>query len=211
MLVLIGAVGLLAVFVLIANYVSSVSKQVGDKISIVELTAPLPAYHQVSGGMLREVSVPQKWAPPNAVTDPGLVLGQVSPVDLPAGERLQRGMLMPLPALTAGRRAMSVNITPETGGQLQLEPGDLVDVVASYQASGAARNRSELVIPSAPVLIAAQLTGATGNGTVPITLLLTPDQELKLAYAESFSEKLTLGKVGVNSTPVNPPAYSPNP
>jgi pilus assembly protein CpaB len=224
MLILIAAVGLLGVFVLIANYVSSVSKQVGDKISVVELIAPLSPYQPVSANMLGEASVPQKWAGANAITDPGPLVGLISPIPLSPGTRLQQGMLNPAPGLTAGRRAISILITASTGVDFQIQPGDLVDVVASYSGSTSlggpsTRDRAEVVIASAPVLSIAQPSGGSAAGSVnsalgdnsgvPVTLSLTPEQAVQLTYAESFATKLTLAKVAANSPPVTPAPYSP--
>jgi pilus assembly protein CpaB len=78
MLVVVAAAGLLGVFLLIADYVSSVSKQVGAKISVVTLVSPLNPYQPVSPNMLAETSVLQKWAPRNAITDPDQLVGLVS-------------------------------------------------------------------------------------------------------------------------------------
>jgi pilus assembly protein CpaB len=213
MLVVIAAAGLLGVFLLIADYVSSVSKQVGSKISVVTLIAPLNPYQPVTASMLGEVSVPQKWAPRNAITDPAQALEQVSRVPLSAGTELQQGMLTPTPGLSEDQRAMSVPVTAETGAALQIQPGDVVDVLASYQASpqgraAGARNRAEVVVPSVRVLASGQPSGA--NGAVSVILAVTPDQSQEVLYAESYATKLILTKVAPNSAPVTPPVYSPS-
>lgn len=213
MLVVIAAAGLLGVFLLIADYVSSVSKQVGSKISVVTLISPLNPYQPVSANVLGEVSVPQKWAPRNAITDPAQALGTISTVQLAAGTELQQGMLTAAPALAQGQRAMSVPVTGETGAALQVQPGDVVDVLASYQASpqghgSGTRNRAEVVVASARALASGQPGG--GNGSVSVILALTPAQTQQVLYAESYATKLILTKVAPNSTPVTPPAYSPS-
>jgi pilus assembly protein CpaB len=214
MLVVIAAAGLLGVFLLIADYVSSVSKQVGAKISVVTLAAPLNPYQPVSLNMLQEVSVPKKWAPRNAITDPDLLVDLVSTVPLSAGTELQQGMLGPAPALAPGQRAYSLLVNAEMGAGLQIQPGDLVDVLASYQGSsqaGAAkRDRVEVVVPSVKVLTLEQSAGASGNGSVPAILALTPDQAQQVLYAQSFATKLVITKVAPGSTPDTPPPYKPS-
>jgi pilus assembly protein CpaB len=216
MLVVVAAAGLLGVFLLIADYVSSVSKQVGAKISVVTLVTQLNPYEQVSPNMLQETSVPQKWAPQNAITDPGELVGLVSQVPLSAGTELQRGMLVPAPSLTQGQRAMSLLINAETGAGLQIGSNDLVDVLASYQGNsqngGAGRrNRVVVVVPSVRVLTVEQPAGGGAGGSVPAILSVTPVQAQQILYAQSFASKLILTKVAAESPPANPPPYSPSP
>jgi pilus assembly protein CpaB len=217
MLVVIAAAGLLGVFLLIADYVSSVSKQVGAKISVVTLVSPLGPYQAVQPNMLGEISVPQKWAPRDAVTDPDQLIGLVSQVPLSAGTELQQGMLTPAPALAQGQRAMSLMIDAGSGVGLQIQPGDLVDVLAAYQGSsqGAgtlARNRAEVVVPSVRVLTIETPTGSEGgSGSVPVILSVTPVQAQEVLYAQTFSSKLILTKVSPGSAPDAPPPYSPSP
>jgi pilus assembly protein CpaB len=217
MLVVIAAAGLLGVFLLIADYVSSVSKQVGAKISVVTLASPLSPYQAVQPNMLREVSVPQKWAPRNAVTDPDEVIGLISQVPLQPGIDLQQGMLVPAPALTQGQRAQSVLVNAETGVGLQLQTGDLVDVVASFQGSApgvtpVTHNRVRVVVPSVRVLGVETASGgvASSNGSVPVILSLTPTQAQEVLFAQTFAAKLILTKVAPGSPPVVPPVYSPS-
>jgi pilus assembly protein CpaB len=214
MLVVVAAAGLLGVFLLIADYVSSVSKQVGAKISVVTLVSPLNPYQPVSPNMLAETSVPQKWAPRNAITDPGQLIGLVSQVPLSAGTELQQGMLAPAPTLTQGQRAMSLLITADTGAGLQIQPGDLVDVLASYQGggqNGGVHNRVVVVVPSVKVLTVEQPAGGAGSGSVPAILSVTPVQAQQMLYAQSFATKLILTKVAAGSAPANPPPYTPSP
>ena len=211
MLVVIAAAGLLGVFLLIADYVSSVSKQVGAKISVVELASPLSPYQLVSSNMLREVSLPQKWAPPNAITDPDQIIGLVSQVPLAANTYVEQGMLGPAPAVAQGQRAMEVVVNADAGAALQIQSGDVVDILASYQGSNQAagvraRDRVDVVVPSVRVITIEQATG--GNGNVPAILSLTPVQAQQVLYAQSFANKLIITKVAPGSTPSNPPPYS---
>ncbi len=215
LLVVLSGIGLVVVFVLIANYAASLAKQVGPKISVVKLAAPLSAYEPVSPNMLTESSVPVKWAPPNAITDPGPLIGLVSRVALPAGTELEQGMLDQAPSLTPGHREIAVLVDAETGVANQIEPGDLVDIIATFQGSSSgSRSYAEVVVPDAQVLQVGQLAGS-GNGSVPVTFSLTPQDVLKVSYAESFAQKVRLSKVAPGTsasvTAVTPPPYSPSP
>jgi pilus assembly protein CpaB len=214
MLVVIAAAGLLGVFLLIADYVSSVSKQVGAKITVVSLASPLSPYQSVQPNMLREVSVPQKWAPRNAVNDPDQVIGLVSQVPLSPGTDLQQGMLVPAPELSQGQRAMSVLVNADSGVGLQIQTGDIVDLLAAYQGSGqtgpASHDRAEVVVPSVRVLNVESPSGAgSGSASVPVILSVTPAQQQQILYAETFSAKFILTKVAPGSPAVVPPVYSP--
>jgi pilus assembly protein CpaB len=214
LLVIIAAIGLIAVFVLIADYASSLSKQVGPKIQVVTLATPLSQYQQVTSNMLSEKSVPQKWAPPNAITDPGTLVGLVSHENLPAGTVLEQGMLTQAPALTPGHREIAITVDPETGIAGQVQPGDLVDIVATFQHTGSNSDYAEVVVPNVPVLSVGQPTG-TGNGSVPVTFSLTPKDVLKVSYAESFAQKVRLSKVAPGpttaSTASDPAPYTQTP
>lgn len=221
LLVVIAAVGLLGVFLLIANYVSSVSKQVGPKTELLKLVQAVPAYQAVSANDLGEVTVPKKWAPTNAITDPAQVVGLVTQVPLPAGTELEQGMLTQRPALAPGHREMAIFVDAETGVAGQITPGELVDIVGTFQGSGsttagtASKSKSEIIVPSAQVLNVGQISGGSNNSnsTVPVTFSLTPSEVLKVTYAESFAQKVWLSIVapGSNAAPVNPPPYSPTP
>jgi pilus assembly protein CpaB len=215
MLVVIAAAGLLGVFLLIADYVSSVSKQVGAKISVVELITPLNPYQGVSPNMLREISLPQKWAPQKAITDPDSLVGLVSQVPLPSGTYIQQGMLGPAPSVSQDQRAMSVLVNADTGAGLQLQAGELVDVLASYQGSSQSsgirsHNRVDVVVPSARVITVESATGGSGNGSTSLILSLTPLQAQQVLYAQSFATKLIVTRVAPDSTPSNAPPYSPS-
>lgn len=220
LLVVLSAVALLGVFALIASYVSGVSKQVGPKTTVLELVHPLSAYQQVSTDDLKEVSVPRKWAPPLALSDPTEAVGMVSKSALSAPTWLQQNMLTERPALPPGDREIAVTVDPESGVAGQVSPGDLVDIIATYagteQSNGStSRNVAEVVVAGAQVLDAGQLNTAAANDDssgVPVTLALTPAQVLKVKYAESFGEggKVSLSIVapGSRTSTVTPHPYS---
>jgi pilus assembly protein CpaB len=127
-------------------------------------------------------------------------------------------MLIQNPGLVAGKRAFTIIVNAQSGVAFQIEPGDLVDVVATYPAPNStnpgtrpgSRNRAEVVVPSAEVLTVGQPAAGTETGaSVPVNLLLTPDQVLRVLFAESFAAKLSLSKVAPGSTPTTPPIYAP--
>lgn len=226
LLVVIAAAGLVGVFVLIASYVSNVARQVGPKTHVLELSQAVSTYEPFSSNVLREVSIPEKWAPQNALTDPVQTQGLVAASSLPAGTYLQQGMLEPPPTLTAGQREIAILVDPETGVAGQIAPGDLVDIIATFQGNGqGTRNSAQVVVPSAKILqIGTPTTGggstsasSSGGGSavsdqvIPVTFSLTPEQVLRVSYAESFAQKVRLSLVapGSSGQPVTPPTYQP--
>jgi pilus assembly protein CpaB len=209
LLVTIAAAGLLGVFLLIANYVTSVSKQVGPKTNIIVLIRPLPAYQPVTAADLGEIAVPVKWAPAAAMTLPSEAIGLVSTSQLNAGTDLQQGMLTSQPSLAPGNQEVAFTIDAETGVAGQISPGSLVDVIATYGSGGRlGRGYAEFVARDVRVLNVGQL--GSGSGSAPILLSLTPEQSLQLSYAESSASKLrfVLDAPGSSTTPVPIAPYS---
>lgn len=218
LLVFIAAVGLLGVFLLIANYVSSVSRQVGPMTTVLRLVHTIQPYQGVSADDLGEISLPQKWASGNALTDPSQALGLVSKVMLAPGTELQQGMLTQAPALTPGQAEIAILVNTETGVAGQVSPGDHVDIVANYQAgqNTGARNRSEVIVPSALVLKVGTQGSSASVGTSqgqPMTFSLTPAQVLRVSYAQGFAQSVRLSIVAPGTVPGTPRriprAYAP--
>lgn len=211
LLVLLAAAGLLGVFLLIANYVSNVSKQVGPKTQILVLIKPLPAYQQVTAADLGFISVPVKWAPANALSAPDEAIGLISTTPLMSGTDLEQSMLTSQPLLQPGNLEMAITIDAESGVAGQLTQGSLVDVIATYGTGGATgKGVARIVVPYVRVL-GVPATGANGSG--PITLSVTPEQALQISLAETTASKLRLALVapGSASTPPTVPPVSQTP
>jgi pilus assembly protein CpaB len=210
LLVLIAAAGLLGVFLLIADYVSNVSKQVGPKEQIMVLIRPLPAYQQVTSADLGTISVPQRWAPANALTAPDQAVGLISTTPLLAGTYLEQSMLTQEPLLQPNSLEIAMNIDAESGVAGQISQGSLVDVIAVYGSGGHnGKGVAKIIVPYVRVLGVPQT--ATGTGT--LTLALTPQQALQVSLAETTASKLRLALVapGSSSTPPTVPPVSQSP
>jgi pilus assembly protein CpaB len=210
LLVVIAAAGLIGVFLLVANYVSGVSKQVGPKVDVLTLVRPLQAYQQVTSADLGVVALPQKWVPGTALRDPSQALGQVSQVPLPGGTELEQGMLSGEPSLKPGEEEFALPIDQTTGVANQIQAGSVVNIVATFAASGGRPASARVVVSDVTVLIAGQTTtGSSGGGVV--TLALTPQQVQEVAYTESFSQKFWLSLVAPGTTGTQPqlPPYQP--
>jgi pilus assembly protein CpaB len=221
LLLVIAAAGLVGVFVLIAGYVSSVSKQVGNKVQVLELNTALQPYQPITLSMLGYVSLPAKWAPQTALRSPGEAVGQVSDVPLPAGTELESGMLTQSPSLQANQEEMAIYVDAETGVAGQIVPGSEVSIVATYQGGNAKLPSAQIVVPAAKVLGVGTPTTSGGSGTgssqptnqgqvVPVTFALTPQEILAVSYAESFAQKVRLALIAPGTAiPAPPPPYKP--
>lgn len=211
LLVMIAAAGLLGVFLLIANYVSNVSKQVGPKTQILVLIRALPAYQQVTAADLGEITVPQKWAPSNAMQAPAEALGLISTTPLLAGTDLEAGMLTQEPLLQPNSEEIAFAVDAETGVAGQITQGSLVDMIATYTQGGqGGKGYATFVVRHVRVL---GVTSGSGASAAPITLSVTPQQALIISLAQTTASKLTLALVapGSNATPANVPPVSQAP
>jgi pilus assembly protein CpaB len=212
LLVMIAAAGLLGVFLLIANYVASVSKQVGPKTQILVLIKTLPAYQAVTAADLGEITVPTKWAPTNALTQPSEAIGLISNTQLQSGTDLQSTMLTQQPTVQPPNQEAAFTIDADTGVAGQIEPNSLVDVVAVYgSAGGTGKGYAAFVARDIRVVNVGQLTGSSSSA--PITLSVTPEQALAISYAQSAASKVrfVLDAQGSTTTPPPVPPYTPPP
>lgn len=205
LLVMIAAAGLLGVFLLIANYVSNVSKQVGPKEQIMVLLRSLPAYQQITAADLGTIEVPQKWVPANALTAPDEAIGLISTTPLAAGTDLQQSMLTSQPLLSPNNLEIAITIDAESGVAGQITQGSLVDIITVYGSGGTnGKGVARILVPYVRVL------GVPPGGSGSITLSVTPEQSLQISLAEATASKLRLALVapGSSSTPPNVPPVS---
>ncbi len=224
LLIVVAAAGLVGVFLLIAGYVRNVSKQVGPKVQVLELKAPLQRYEPISPGMLGYVSLPAKWAPANALRSPDAAIGLVSQVYLPAGTELEQGMLGTPPSMSAGQEEIAIMVDAESGVAGEVTPGSVVSIIATYAGNNqGSKNTARVIVPVARVLGVGTPTTAGGSATgssaptgqsqvVPVTFALSQQDVLAVSYAETFAQKLRLALVapGTASVP-QPPPYTPTP
>jgi pilus assembly protein CpaB len=201
LLLALSALGLLGVFVLVAGYVSSIRGEVEPKVTVLALTRPVAAHTGV-GDEVREVSLPKRWAPRNALTDPSQLIDVVTTSDLPANTVLQQGMLVPPPRLAPGQREIAILVDAETGVAGRLQPDDDVDVVAAYAGANDGPDETQVVVSGARVLAVGQPSIKGGDAVkqanadpeqvVPITFALNARQVLKVEHAESFATEVRL-------------------
>lgn len=178
----------------------------GPEVPVVVADQPIARGSAVRTEDLRVAAIPKAYAPPGSFSSIVEAAGRVALGDLAAGEavtetRLARVRAGPVASLVpAGLRAFAVPTSLPRGAVLH---GDLVDVLATYGASGEGQPHTEVVVSGVQVLFVlgpsgfGSSTGAEGhaldvaasdaNGSVTLILVVSPDQETRLAFARSFA------------------------
>jgi pilus assembly protein CpaB len=213
LLLFVAAVGAILVFTAISSYVDDVRKDVDPKTTVLVLTRSVPELQPIPLDAVREKSVPVKWAGRQALRDPSELGSLVPSTPLQAGVELQAGMLIEPPSLEPGQQEISILINADTGVAGKLQPGDTVDVLATFPADE--RNRSpasaRTIIRRARVVTVGLPRSAAKPGSsnaqdttpapneqevlVPVTFALRPPLALRLTYAETFASEIRLSLI----------------
>jgi pilus assembly protein CpaB len=213
LLIAISALGLLGVFVLVAGYVADVREQVDPKIRLLALAKPVKANQAVTDEMITTVEMPERWAPPTALRDPGELVGMVAGTNLTERTLLQRGMLVAPPDLAPGEREVAILVDAETGVAGKIGPGKVVDIVATFPATELKAAQARVIVPAARIVEVGQVRLQGGETlreqqatdpaqVVPVTFALTPEEVLIVSYAEQNSDgvRLSLLRPGEQSS-----------
>ena len=205
LLLVLTALGAIAVFLAVVVYVGDISSRVGPMAEVVRLNRAVEAYQPIEGDMLEVVEVPERWLPETAVRSVGETSGLVAAAALPEGSLLQAGMLVERPGVRPGFREVAIVVDAETGVAGKVRPGDHVDILATVAGDDSRPARSEIWVSNALVLevgLPRDVEGSDAAGNfsssqgVPVTFALTSTDALRLAYVESFSVKLRLALRG---------------
>jgi pilus assembly protein CpaB len=212
LLIAISALGLIVVFVLIAGYVGDVRGQVDPKVRLLALSKPVEAFQTITDDMVKEVEMPERWAPPSALRDRGQLVGVVAATPLSKDSLLQKDMLSSPPQLAPGQRELAILVDAETGVAGKIGPDSVVDIVATYPGNDRKSAESRVVVPNARIVEVGAPRVKGGNGVreqnadpsqvVPVTFALTPEQVLVVSYAETNAAevRLALLRPGDDST-----------
>ncbi|MQA76260.1 MAG: hypothetical protein GEU88_18335 [Solirubrobacterales bacterium] len=192
---------------------SELSDQLGELHEVLVAAEPLPARRPLREATLREAlelrRVPERFLPPDALSDPEQAVGRSPVAAIPAGGYLLASMLeverteRERPRrLGAGRQP--VEITVEAAGALEpaaASRGIRVDVIVTEESGAIAGRGRTYVAAEAVRLLDLRPAGASeGQDVVPgpasetsiATLALTRDEALRLIEAESFARSVRL-------------------
>ena len=203
LLIAISGLGLLGVFVLVAQYVAGVRDEVEPKVRLLALAQPVKANQALTDAMLTTVEMPQRWAPVTAMRDPADVIGLVAGTDLTERSLLQDGMLVAPPDLAPGEREVAILVDAETGVAGKIGPGKRVDIVATFPASERKAAQARVVVAAARIVEVGQVRlkgadnlreqqNANPGQVVPVTFALSPEQVLVVNYAEQNASGVRL-------------------
>jgi pilus assembly protein CpaB len=212
LLLFVAAVGAILVFSAISSYVDDVRKDVEPKTTVLVLTRSVPELQPIPLDAVREKSVPVKWAGHQALRDAAEIGSLVPNTPLEAGVELQQGMLVEPPSLEEGQQEISILINADTGVAGKLQPGDSVDVLATFPADERQHSpaSARTLIRRARVVTVGLPRSAARPGTnpqdgtqtaneqqvlVPVTFALRPTLALRLTYAETFASEIRLSLI----------------
>jgi pilus assembly protein CpaB len=223
LLLVLAGLGLVAVFVLVAGYVSDVRKDVEPKVGVLALRTDVARNQPLSASSVRTVWLPERWAPRNAVRDPDALAGLVASADFPSGSVVQRGMATNPPQLNGKQREIAILVDAETGVAGKIGPGSTVDIVATFGGNDqrGIKPKSQILVPGARIIEVGEARAkgdATSSGQVdpktviPVTFALTVRQTLKVTYAEVNAQEVRLALLREGETsdvPVKQREYAP--
>jgi pilus assembly protein CpaB len=202
-----GLAGLLMLHAYLAQ--AARASQAERTVPVVVAARNVPRGAALGMHDLRIVGMPPVYAPPGSFRTIAQAAGRVTLADLADGEAVTRTRLARVRAgpvaslIPAGLRAFAVPSSLPAG---TVQAGDLVDVLATYTSD---QPRTETVVTGVQVLfvLGASAGGAIapsgGAGGAPdaldtqaagiaqpgtLILLVSPDQESRLAFARAFAD-----------------------
>lgn len=176
---------------------------------MLRLAEPARAFKPIRDSMVEEIEVPERWAPEQPLTDRLALAGQVAGTNLPAGSYLQEGMLVAEPDLGPDERELAILVSADTGVAGKVQPGDFVDIEATFVDDNTDVRVSQVIVPAARVIEVglprsqqeeAPAGGLSENEVVPVTFALTVRESLIVTYAESFAEEVRLALLPAGET-----------
>lgn len=197
LLVALAALGALAVFLSVSSYVSDVRSEVGPLVNVLRAKEDVKAYSGLGGDNLEAVRLPERWVPEAALHSGSSLSGWVAAADIPSGSLLQRGMVVPQPAVGPGKRELTILIDAESGLARKIGPGEIVDIEATFDLRGQGRApKSQVLVSNVRVLDIGSPSVRLGERRVPVTFVLSRRESLVATYAESFATTVRLAVVG---------------
>jgi len=166
----------------------------GPPVALVAAVGAVTRGAVLTEEMLEVVTLPSRFAPPGAMRDVARTAGRIAIADIAAGEivtalRLAGSDAGPTASIVPpGMRAVQVPVSSAVG----VEPGDLVDVIATFGGGGAHTE----VAGEAIEVLAVDRGGGGGSfgaaatpssGGIGLVLLVTPTDAERLAFASAFA------------------------
>lgn len=165
------------------------------QVQMVVARYDIPRFSIISEAQIETKQVPLADAPPDVCTDPATVIDNQSLVDIKAGAPIRQASIRPKKGWPPpGMRAMSVAIDPVIAVAGFLEPGDRVDVLATFDRDGT--TVAETVVQNVELLALGSTvqpgsddperkSSMSAHQKDTATLLVTLDQAKRITAAEN--------------------------
>jgi pilus assembly protein CpaB len=187
----------------VAGREAALRRQLGRPIAVVVVARPLAAGDRLSRAALAVRHVPERYAPRNALADPGAVVGQRVAVAIAPGTDLDPAVLSVQEddttsgrlALRSGERAFDV---VAVGDPEAMQASARVDVLVTYDGAGGGPGATRIVLQGAEVLQARPAPdsdgpdAAAGLPWVRATLRVGVRQAVALAAAVAAAREVRL-------------------
>jgi len=197
-----------AVFAVVASYVSSVNSRVGDEVTVYRVARAIPAYTTLSDADLEAVRMPRRWTSDSALVDTSEVAGHKLGVALEAGTLVTRDLLVPPSDLSPTEREIAVNVDAVTGVAGRVDPGDFVDIYAVFATVPGLTKQVRVLVRNVRVVsVGGQQTvereqdlERSEQDVLPVTLALEPADTLAVSYASAFAQEVRLVRLPTGNT-----------
>jgi pilus assembly protein CpaB len=187
----------------VAGREAALRRQLGPTVPVVVVRAPLRAGERISRASLAVREVPERYAPPTALRDPGAAVGQRAAVAIAQRTDLDAALLAvpeadaepPGPVLRRGERALDL---VAVGAPDAVVAGVRVDVLVTYDGRAGAPGPTRLALADVEVLAARTppaADGADAGGGLPrllATLRVTVRQAVALTAAAAAARQVRL-------------------
>ena len=184
----------------VAGREAALRQQLGRSVAVVVVARPIAAGDRVSRAALAVRHVPERYAPRNAVADPGPVVGQRVAVAIAPGTDLDPAVVgvqdddaaSAGPALRRGERAFDV---VAVGDPDAIQAGARVDVLVTYDGPRGGPGATRIALQAAEVLRSRPAPDSDAAGGLPrvqAALRVGVRQAVALAAAVAAAREVRL-------------------
>ncbi|MBB4983328.1 MULTISPECIES: Flp pilus assembly protein CpaB [Streptomyces] len=214
-LLLLSVLCALGAFAGVLAVISDVNSKVGPETTAYRVKADVAPYKALKADDFEKISMPKRWLSSTAVTDLRQIEGKIAVAGLREGSLLQTDMIVQRPELQPGQQEIAIMIDAATGVAGKINPGSTVNIYATFAGEKKGDpDQSRLIVAGARVLDVGKLTRASDSSdrgdratsTVPITFALSALDTQRVAYADSFAERVRLALVAPSTagSPADP-------
>ncbi|WP_086827367.1 Flp pilus assembly protein CpaB [Streptomyces sp. NRRL B-24572] len=214
-LLLLSVLCALGAFAGVLAVISDVNSKVGPETTAYRLKEDVAPYKALKADDFEKISMPKRWLSSTAVTDLRQIEGKIAVTELKEGSLLQSDMIVERPELQPGQQEIAIMIDAATGVAGKINPGSTVNIYATFAGEKKGDpDQSRLIVAGARVLDVGKLTRASDSSdrsdratsTVPITFALSALDTQRVAYADSFAERVRLALVAPSTagSPADP-------